>query len=112
MPTPNPHLHNPHLPGDEFFWPGGSTGILLCHGFTATTAEVRPLGKVLAAAGYTIAGPLLPGHNTSPADLNRTRWQDWVRVYDEMLEKLYDHCETVIVGGESTGALLGLSSRS
>lgn len=104
----NPHLHNPELVGDEFFWPAGPTGILLCHGFTATTAEVRPLARCLLAAGYTVAGPLLPGHNTSPQDLNRVRWQDWVQSYDEILERLYARCEKVILGGESTGALLSL----
>lgn len=104
----NPHLHNPELLGEEFFWSGGPVGILLCHGFTATTAEVRPLARCLNAAGYTVAGPLLPGHNTSPADLNRVRWQDWLKAFDAMLDRLYARCETVIVGGESTGGVLSL----
>jgi len=104
----NPHLHNPHLPGDEFFWPAGPTGILLCHGFTATTAEVRPLGKLLAEAGYSVAGPLLPGHNTSPQDLNRVHWQDWVQAFDQMYNRLLSSCQQVVLGGESTGALLAL----
>ena len=104
----NPHLHNPELLGEEFFWSGGPVGILLCHGYTATTAEVRPLARCLHAAGYTVAGLLLPGHNTSPADLNRVRWQDWVKAFDAMLDRLYARCETVIVGGESTGGVLSL----
>lgn len=105
---PNPHLHNPELLGDEFFWPGGPVGILLCHGFTATTAEVRPLARCLHAEGYTIAGPLLPGHNTSPQDLNHVHWQDWVEAYDKAVENLYTQCDQIILGGESTGALLSL----
>lgn len=104
----NPHLHNPELLGEEFYWSGGPVGILLCHGFTATTAEVRPLARCLHAAGYTVAGPLLPGHNTTPEDLNRVRWQDWVETFDAMLERLYARCEAVVVGGESTGGLLSL----
>lgn len=104
----NPHLHNPELLGEEFFWSGGPVGILLCHGYTATTAEVRPLARCLHAAGYTVAGPLLPGHNTFPEDLNRVRWQDWVKAFDAMLDRLYGRCETIIVGGESTGGVLSL----
>ena len=67
----NPFLHNDHLPGDEFFWEGNNTGILLSHGYTATTAEVRPLAETLYRQGYTVAGPLLPGHGTDPKDMCR-----------------------------------------
>ena len=35
---------NPHMDGSSFFFPGGPVGILLIHGFTATTVEVRALG--------------------------------------------------------------------
>ena len=101
-------IQNPHLEGDAFFWSGGPTGILLIHGFTATTAEVRPLGKFLHEKGYTVAGPLLPGHLTHPKDLNRVRWQDWVNSVEAMYLRLKNQCENVIVGGESTGGLLSL----
>lgn len=101
-------LVNPQLEGTPFFWEGGSVGILLVHGFTATTAEVRPLAKVLHSIGYTVAGPLLPGHFSHPRDLNRVRWQDWVSEVDEMYHMMRTHCRDVILGGESTGALLSL----
>lgn len=101
-------IQNPHLEGDAFYWPGGSTGILLIHGFTASTAEVRPLGKLLLESGYTVAGPLLPGHLTHPKDLNRVNWQDWVNSVDAMYLRLKSQCEKVIVGGESMGGVLSL----
>ncbi len=104
----NPFLHNPHLDGDAFFWPAGRTGILLSHGYTATTAEIRPLAEKLHEKGYTVAAPLLPGHGTSPEDLNRVRWQDWARCGQDMLNHLFDTCERVLVGGESMGGLLAL----
>ncbi len=105
----NPFLHNPHLDGYTFFWEGGQVGALLIHGLTATTAEVRPLGQILhQRLGYTISGPLLPGHNTRPDDLNRFRWQDWLATVDEAYQNLSQRCQTIIVGGESTGALLAL----
>jgi carboxylesterase len=104
----SPNIHNPHLNGNPFFWPGQQDGILLIHGFTATVAEVRPLAEALHRAGYSIAAPLLPGHYTRPEDLNRVRWQDWVAAVQETYRQLADQCERVIVGGESTGGLLSL----
>lgn len=101
-------IHNPQLEGDPFLWAGGPDGVLLVHGFTATTAEVRPLAEFLQARGYTVAGPLLPGHYTYPEDLNRQRWQDWARAVEAAYREISSHCERVIVGGESTGALLAL----
>jgi carboxylesterase len=101
-------IRNPHLEGGPFFWEGGAQGILLVHGFTATVAEVRPLAERLRPDGYTIAAPLLPGHYTEPADLNRVRWQDWVGAVEEMYQRLKTQCERVVVGGESTGGLLSL----
>lgn len=101
-------IKNSHLEGGPFFWEAGSTGVLLVHGFTATTAEVRPLAKALHAQGYTVAGPVLPGHNTYPEDINNFKWQDWVEKVTEEYKKLASQCEKVFVGGESTGGLLGL----
>lgn len=105
---PRPLFLNPHLAGDPFFWPGGDTGVLLIHGFTATTAEVRPLAQFLHARGFTVAGPLLPGHGTQPQDLNRVRWEDWVQAAEDSCRELRQHCSTVFVGGESTGGILAL----
>lgn len=101
-------IHNPHLEGGPFLWEGGPVGVLLVHGFTATTAEVRPLGRAIHARGYTVAGPLLPGHGTSPEDLNRVSWQDWVGAVEAMYRHLQENCEVIIAGGESTGGLLAL----
>ncbi|MBU0511595.1 MAG: alpha/beta fold hydrolase [Chloroflexi bacterium] len=101
-------IYNPHLPGGPFFWEGGASGVLLIHGFTATTAEVRPLAKSLHARGYTVAGPVLPGHNTTPKDINRYSWEDWVATAEESYRELADRCERVFVGGESTGGVLAL----
>ena len=55
------YILNPELEGGSFFWKNGETGVLLLHGLTATTAEVRPLAKSLLKEGYTVSGILLPG---------------------------------------------------
>jgi carboxylesterase len=105
---PPSNIHNPHFDGSEFFWERGSTGILLIHGLTATTVEVQSLGRILHQRGYTISGPLLPGHYTTPEDLNQTHWQDWVAKVEHSYQELAHRCTTVFVGGESTGGLLAL----
>lgn len=105
---PHVPLHNPHLEGDPFFWPGGPDGVLLVHGYTATTAEVRPLARYLHERGYTVAGPLLPGHGTQPEDANRYTWRDWVRTVEGAYREIAARCRRVVVGGESTGAVLTL----
>lgn len=105
-------LRNPHLEGNSFFWPAGPTGVLLIHGFTATTAEVRLLGKYLHERGYTVAGPLLPGHGTTPEDMNCCRWQDWTGAVEQAYREIASRCERVFIGGESMGALLTLYAAS
>lgn len=101
-------IHNPHLEGGPFVWEGNRLGILLIHGFTATTAEVRLLAERLHNENYTISAPLLPGHYTTPEELNETRWIDWVDHVDFAYQMLAQRCQKVFVGGESTGAVLSL----
>ena len=99
---------NPELEGKSFFWKGGETGVLLLHGLTATTAEVRPLAKGLLNEGYTVSGILLPGHGTTPENLSQTHRKDWIKASEEAYNELKRECSSVIVGGESVGALLAL----
>ena len=101
-------FRNPQLDGSAFSWEAGPIGVLLCHGFTATTTEVRLLANALYAQGYTISAPLLPGHNTTPKDCNRYTWQDWYAAFEQACLQLSAKCQGVVVGGESTGALLAL----
>lgn len=107
MPT-TPHLHNAHLKGETLFHKGGDTGVLLFHGLTATTAEVRPLSQLLIKGGYSVFAPLIPGHGTNPEDLNTTTWRDWTIFAEESLAKLESECSKIFIGGESLGALLAL----
>lgn len=106
--TDKSFMQNPQLEGDDFFWKGNPTGILLIHGFTATTAEVRPAAEKLHEIGYTVAGPLLPGHGTAPEDLNRVSWQMWMEKVKQFYENLLRECEQVFVVAESMGTLLAL----
>jgi carboxylesterase len=102
-------MKNPHLPGGDFFWEGNETGFLMIHGFTATTAEVRPMAEMLHEAGYTVMAPLLPGHGTHPDELNHATWEMWLEAVKQAYEKTLCDCQKVYVLGESMGALLALA---
>lgn len=89
-------------------WDGGPVGVLLSHGYTATTAEVRPLAKLLRRRGFTVAGPLLPGHGSTPQAMNGVSWQEWVVTLEEAYQQLTQRCRYVFIGGESMGGALAL----
>jgi carboxylesterase len=55
-----------------------------------------------------VDAPLLPGHGTSPEDCNRHSWQEWLACAEEAYQRLKADCREVVIGGESTGALIGL----
>ena len=102
------HLNTTRLPGEPFFWEAGPVGVLLTHGFTATPFEVRGLAQFLHKKGYTVLAPMLPGHGTTPEEMNRCRWQDWVTALEAAYHKLAARSARVFIGGESLGGLLTL----
>ena len=108
MNNPAPLMKNAHLDGDAFWIEGNDIGVVLLHGFTATTAEVRLLADYLRGFGYTISAPLLPGHGTQPVELNKTSWLDWYAAAEGAYLELRGKCTKVFVCGESMGALLAL----
>ncbi|MCH5586038.1 alpha/beta fold hydrolase [Shimazuella sp. AN120528] len=94
---------------DPFFYSAGKTGILLIHGFTGTPSELRPMGDYLHKQGFTVFAPLLPGHGTSPEDLQMTRWQDWVQSVENAFEELKQSgVERLYLVGLSMGGILAL----
>jgi len=83
-------------------------GVLLIHGFSASPAEMKVLGKNLHGKGYDVFGVRLPGHGTSPADLKERSRGEWLKEVKLGLSALSHHCSKVFVIGNSMGALLGL----
>jgi carboxylesterase len=95
------------LPGAEpYAADGGPVGVLLCHGFTGTPASMRPWAEHLAAAGFTVRVPLLPGHGTDWRDCNRTGWPDWYAALERAHDELAARCERVFAFGLSMGGTL------
>lgn len=99
---------NPTLDLSAFHFPSGPVGCLLVHGFTGSPPEMRGLGEYLAAQGYTVRGPRLPGHGTSAEDMATTGARDWLAGAEADLRRLLDECQTVFVGGLSMGGLISL----
>jgi len=63
---------------------------------------------MLAAEGFSVRVPLLPGHGTRWRDLNTTVWQDWYAALDRSLDELSARCDRVAVAGLSMGGALAL----
>ena len=99
----------PLMPGAEpFHVDAGSTGVLLVHGLSGSPASMRPWGEHLAAQGHTVHVPRLPGHGTSVAECNRTRWDDWYATVERAYHQLRERCDHVFVGGLSMGGALAV----
>ena len=78
-------------------------GALLLHGLTGSTESVAGLGAALAAAGFQVEAPMLPGHGTSPEDLAGCGWDDWAAAAEEAYGRLARPALTV---GLSMGGAL------
>lgn len=87
---------------------GGPVGVLLIHGFTGSPASMREWAEQLAAAGYTVAVPRLPGHGTVWQELNVAGWQDWYYCIEAEYLALRERCDQVFVAGMSMGGSLAL----
>ena len=106
---PTPPAAVPVRPGAESYAAGnGTTGVLLCHGYTSSPWSLRGWADHLAAHGFRVAVPRLPGHGTVWTELNRTDWSDWYAVVEREFDRLRRDCDRVFVGALSMGAGLAL----
>jgi len=96
------------MKGNRFFKKKGINGVLLVHGLTSSTDEMEELANYLYLKGYTVLATLLRGHNTSIANLNRTKWTDWYSSVEEDFNFLRKKCDKIFVLGLSMGATLSL----
>jgi len=93
----------------SFYLEGSDIGVLLLHGFTGSPSEFRETGEFLHEHGLTVYAPLLPGHGTTPADLNNRKWHEWCEEAVKGLEKLQQKCKRIFVCGLSFGGTIALS---
>ncbi len=92
-----------------FTFEGGERAILLLHGFTGSSADVRMLGRYLQKKGYTCHAPQYKGHGVPPEELVHTGpedwWQDVLDGYNYLKERGH---EEIAVCGLSLGGVFSL----
>jgi carboxylesterase len=93
---------------EPFSAEGNDIGVLVQHGFTGCVQSMRPLAEHLAAAGFTVRSPRLPGHGTAVEDMATRAWEEWVGTAEETLKGLLDRCRKVFLTGLSMGGTITL----
>ncbi|WP_010676547.1 alpha/beta hydrolase [Bacillus timonensis] len=92
-----------------FFFEGGEKAVLLLHGFTGNSADVRMLGRFLEKKGYTCHAPIYKGHGVPPEELVHTGpedwWEDVMNAYQFLKNKGYND---IAVAGLSLGGVFSL----
>jgi len=103
-------MDNVHPQAEPFYLTGSShQALLFLHGFTASPSEVRPVAEKLNKINNcSVSGILLPGHGTTPDQLNTIRWPEWYKAVEEELKSLQTRYQQVFVGGLSMGGMLAL----
>lgn len=83
-------------------------GVVLVHGFLASPAELKQLGERLAGIGHPVLGVRLQGHGTSPWDLHKRKWEEWLASVQRGYEIMSLITNEVCMIGFATGAALAL----
>jgi len=87
----------------------GPRAVLLLHGFTGNSADVRMLGRYLQKKGYTSHGPIYHGHGLAPEDLIESSPDLWLEDVMEAYHYLqFLGYNEIAVAGLSMGGALGL----
>ncbi|MBB5173466.1 alpha/beta hydrolase [Texcoconibacillus texcoconensis] len=97
------------LPQPFTFEGDNGRAVLLLHGFTGNSADVRMMGRFLQKRGYTCHAPQYQGHGVPPEELVKSGpddwWQDVVNGYEKLKEMGF---EEVAVAGLSLGGVFSL----
>jgi len=98
----------PVSPDRSVFHKGGRVGFLLIHGLGGTPVELRFVAQGLMRAGHTVLCCQLAGHCGTPQQLRDSTWQEWVASVEAAHDRLREHCDVIIAGGLSMGAILAM----
>ncbi len=92
-----------------FYFAGvNNRAVLLVHGWTSTSYEVRRLGRYLNESGYTVSAPMLRGHGTVPKSLEDVSFLDWLSDLEGECQALKKEHTQVYIAGTSIGANLAM----
>lgn len=94
---------------EPFFFEEGERAVLLLHGFTGNSSDVRQLGRFLQKKGYTSYAPHYEGHGVPPEELLTSSphvwWGQVLEAYDMLVDKGYT---SIAVAGLSLGGVFAL----
>ena len=94
---------------EPFFFEEGNRAVLLLHGFTGNSSDVRQLGRFLQKKGYTSYAPQYEGHAAPPEEILKSSPFVWLKDaldgYDFLVDKAYDE---IVVAGLSLGGCYAL----
>ncbi|MCR6107925.1 carboxylesterase [Salipaludibacillus agaradhaerens] len=92
-----------------FTFEAGERAVLLLHGFTGNSADVRMLGRFLEKKGYTSHTPHMKGHGVPPEELVQTGPDDWWKDVQDGYNHLKEmgH-KDIAVAGLSLGGVFSL----
>ncbi|WP_152655166.1 carboxylesterase [Oceanobacillus sp. CFH 90083] len=92
-----------------FTFEAGERAVLLLHGFTGHSADVRMLGRFLEKKGYTSHAPIYRGHGLPPEELIKSNPDEWWADVKAAFNHLKDlGYQEIAVAGLSLGGVLGL----
>jgi carboxylesterase len=83
-----------------------TTGVLCLHGITGSPHTMQPVSDAVAAAGFDVSVPCLPGHGTKVEDMLDTRFADWSAHVDAAYAAVAAAHDRVVVVGLSMGGSL------
>ncbi|MFC0525593.1 alpha/beta hydrolase [Pontibacillus salicampi] len=94
---------------EPFTFEAGNRAVLLLHGFTGHSADVRMLGRFLQKKGYTSHAPIYSGHGAEPEEVVKYTPEDWWKDVQHALQHLRDlGYREIAVAGLSLGGVLSL----
>ncbi len=96
------------IPDSSFFMEGDHNLCFLIHGLTGTAREMHSIGTRLNKHGFSIASPMMYGHNRSLSVLKRLRWQEIYEAIKNDFLKYVPRFDNIFVAGLSFGSLIGL----
>ncbi len=96
------------IPDSSFFLEGDKNLCFLIHGLTGTAKEMSSVGSRLNKQGFSVAAPMMKGHNQSISVLKRITWQELYSGIREEFLKYESSYDNIFVAGLSFGALIGI----
>lgn len=98
-------VSNPRF--ESFKRQGGADTVLLVHGFLDNPGSFRWFAdQVVDATGWSVQAVRLPGHGTTPEDLQEVEALEWIRAVRSAYEELEESPGRTVLLGFSLGGLL------